>query len=61
MRCVSVIGMAARMEGRRCRNDLAECDTGFTIQSRRTDMPPSTIIGLPVMNWDRSERRKSAA
>jgi hypothetical protein len=28
---------------------------------RRTDMPPSTIMGLPVMNWDRSERRKSAA
>jgi hypothetical protein len=41
----------------------SELDWRFIIISyrRRTDMPPSTIIGLPVMNWERSERRKSAA
>src|SRR5690606_12182473 len=27
----------------------------------RTDIPPSTIMGLPVMKLDRSDRRKRAA
>lgn len=30
-------------------------------QINRTDMLPSTIIGLPVTKLDRSDRRKSAA